>query len=92
MFQQSLLTPWTRQHTQKNELTDLPEGQLYSLNSVRLKRAHFKLTVEALGVPTVVGAVETRQLVEDHLTTVGREPGLIQVIIQEKKRVTLSYI
>ena len=77
MLQQSLLTPWTRQPTQKNEVSDLPDGQFYSLNSVRLKRAHLKLTAEALGLPTGAGAEETRQLVEDHLISVGTEPGLV---------------
>ena len=64
----SLLTPWSW----KAEPTDLPEGQLYALNSVRLRRTHLKLTAEALGLPLGAGAEETRQLVEGHLISINR--------------------
>ena len=62
----SLLTHW------KAEPTDLPEGQLYALNSVRLRRTHLNLTAEALGLPLGAGAEETRQLVEGHLISINR--------------------
>ena len=97
-LQSDLLTPWRKQSShqspfehrqQETEDTSLPEGQLYPLNSSRLKRAHLKLTAEALGLPTAAGVEETRQLIEGHIIS-NREPGLVQVIVQERKRVTLS--
>ena len=80
-----LLTPWRAERSAK---TELPEGQLYSLNSARLKRQHLKLTAEALGLPVGAGAEETRQLVEGHLISIGKEPGLVQVLVQDSRRVT----
>ena len=85
-----LLTPWRAEKSSQPESSDLPEGQLFPLNSSRLKRSHLKLVTEALGLPTGAGAEETRQLIEGSLISDNREPGLVQVIVQERRRVTLS--
>ena len=84
------LTPWRAGQSSQTEDTELPEGQLFSLNSARLKRARLKLTAEALGLPTGAEAEETRQLIEGHIISINREPGLVQVIVQERRRVTQS--
>ena len=83
-------TLWRAGQSSQTEDTELPEGQLFSLSSARLKRAHLKLTAEALGVPTGAGAEETRQLIEGHIISINREPGLVQVIVQERRRVMLG--
>ena len=41
-------------------------------------------------MPLGAGAEETRQLVKGHLISINREQGLVQVIVQEKRRVTLG--
>ena len=84
-------TPWNQAGlSSQPEDTKLPEGHLYSLNSARLKRAHLKLVAEALGLPTGAGVEETRQLIEGHIISTNREPGLVQVIVREMRRVRLS--
>ena len=89
-LQSQLLTPWRAGQSSQTEDTELPEGQLFSLSSARLKKAHLKLTAEALGLPTGAGAEETRQLIEGHIISINREPGLVQVIVQERRRVMLG--
>ena len=41
-------------------------------------------------MPTGAGAEETRQLIEGHIISINREPGLAQVIVQERRRVMLG--
>ena len=95
---QSLLTPWeqparTRSFTERSQqdtLDALPEGQVFSLSSSRLRKTHLCLAAEVLRLPTTMGVEETRQLIEGQLISMNREPGLVQVILQERKRVALD--
>ena len=89
---QSFLTPWEQpartqsftECSQQDTLDALPEGQVFSLISSRLRRTHLHLTEEALHLPTTAGVVKGQ------LISMNQEPGPVQVILQERKRVALD--
>ena len=63
----------------------IPEGLTLSLNSSRLKGAQLRLLAEAMNLPTKASIEETRQLIEGALGQ-NREPAMVQVIIQERRK------
>ena len=60
-----------------------PEGKVLPLNSKWLLTPYVRELVEELGLPTRTTTDEVRQLIEGDLTTKGREPRNVQVIVQE---------
>ena len=66
------------------QMTDLiPEGLTLSFYSPRLKGAQLRLLAEAMNVPT---NEETRQLIEGALVGQNGEPAMVQVILQERRK------
>ena len=61
----------------------LPKGKVIPLNSKQLLAAYVRELVEELGLPTQT----TMKEIEEDLTTKGREPRNVQVIIQETAQV-----
>ena len=61
----------------------LPKGKVIPLNSKQLLTAYVRELVEELGLPTQT----TMKEIEEDLTTKGREPRNVQVIIQETAQV-----
>ena len=64
---QLLLTPWEQpawtqsftEHSQQDTLDALPEGQVFSFSSSRLRRTYLCLAAEVLHLPTTAGVEET---------------------------------
>ena len=61
----------------------LPEGKVLPLNSKRLFAVYVRELAEELGLPTRTTTDEVRQLIEGDLTSKGREPKNVQIIVQE---------
>ena len=62
---------------------EVPLGQTYPLNSKRVKMTHLQRIAESLKLPTTGTAAVTRQLIEEKLLELGREPRNAQVVIQD---------
>lgn len=71
-------------------LNTLLKEQVLSLTSSLLRKTDLRLTAKALGLPTAMGIKETWQVIKGHLISLNQEPGLVQVIPQERKRVALD--
>jgi len=74
----------TEESSQGNDPDDIPKGQTFHLNSKRLNVARIKRIAEALNVPTGAAGDEIRQMLDEKLSTMGYEPGNVQVVVQGK--------
>lgn len=68
----------------KNEDTELLEGDVYALNSRRLNATHLQCIAESLSLPKGGSMATTRQLIEGKLVELDYEPSNVQVILQGK--------
>ena len=63
---------------------DFPEGDMYPLNSKRLRAVWIRRIAEAMELPTNVSVEETRQMIEGKFIQQQYEPQNVQVVIQGK--------
>ena len=62
----------------------MPDGDMYPLNSKRVKAAWIRRIAETLELPTTASLEETRQMIEGKLTGLRYQPENVQVVVQGK--------
>ena len=59
----------------------IPEGDMYPLNSERVKAAWIRRIAETLNLPTTTSLEETRQMIEEKLSGLRYQPENVQVVV-----------
>ena len=69
-----------------------PRGRSLPLNSKRLTVAHVQQLARTLALPTTASSDDIRQMTDGKLTEMGREPPIVQVIVQREVEGGRAYL
>ena len=72
-------------HEGHNEDRAIPRGRTFTVNSRRLPVHILHSIVGMLEVPAKASSDELRQLIEGQLAEIGKDPGNVQIIVEEKE-------